>query len=84
MKQLLKDKKILLGITGSIAAYKVYDIIKLLRDAGADIFPVMTQKATYFVTPLSIEISCGNRVLIDMFQEPLSHIELAKKSAMSF
>ncbi|GAQ95674.1 phosphopantothenoylcysteine decarboxylase [Thermodesulfovibrio aggregans] len=79
MKQLLKDKKILLGITGSIAAYKVYDIIKLLRDAGADIFPVMTQKATYFVTPLSIEISCGNRVLIDMFQEPLSHIELAKK-----
>ncbi|MGC8938714.1 MAG: bifunctional phosphopantothenoylcysteine decarboxylase/phosphopantothenate--cysteine ligase CoaBC, partial [Thermodesulfovibrio sp.] len=79
MKDLLKNKKILIGITGSIAAYKVFEIIKLLKEAGAEVFPVMTEKATYFVTPLSIEISCGNRVLIDMFQEPLSHIELAKK-----
>jgi phosphopantothenoylcysteine decarboxylase/phosphopantothenate--cysteine ligase len=79
VKDLLKNKKILIGITGSIAAYKVFEIIKLLKEAGAEVFPVMTEKATYFVTPLSIEISCGNRVLIDMFQEPLSHIELAKK-----
>ncbi|MGB9821894.1 bifunctional phosphopantothenoylcysteine decarboxylase/phosphopantothenate--cysteine ligase CoaBC [Thermodesulfovibrio sp.] len=79
MKDLLKNKKILIGITGSIAAFKVFEIIKLLKEAGAEVFPVMTEKATYFVTPLSIEISCGNRVLIDMFQEPLSHIELAKK-----
>lgn len=75
---LLKNKKIIIGITGSIAAYKVYEVIKLLKDAGAEIFPVMTEKATYFVTPLSIEISCGSRVLVDMFEEPLSHIELAK------
>lgn len=79
MKDLLKNRKILIGITGSIAAYKVYEVIKLLKDAGAEIFPVMTEKATYFVTPLSVEISCGNKVLIDMFEEPLSHIELAKK-----
>ncbi|GAB5045969.1 bifunctional phosphopantothenoylcysteine decarboxylase/phosphopantothenate--cysteine ligase CoaBC [Thermodesulfovibrio sp. TK110] len=79
MKDFLKNKKILLGITGSIAAYKVYEIIKLLKESGAEIFPVMTEKATYFITPLSIEISCSNKVLIDMFQEPLSHIELAKK-----
>jgi len=76
----LKNKKIILGITGSIAAYKIYELIKLLKDAEADIFPVMTEKAPYFVTPLSIEISCGNKVLIDMFEEPLSHIELAKKA----
>ncbi|WP_353683364.1 bifunctional phosphopantothenoylcysteine decarboxylase/phosphopantothenate--cysteine ligase CoaBC [Thermodesulfovibrio sp. 3907-1M] len=79
MKDFLKNRKILIGITGSIAAYKVLEIIKLLKESGAEIFPVMTEKATYFVTPLSIEISCGNKVLIDMFQEPLSHIELAKK-----
>jgi len=76
---LLKSKKILLGITGSIAAYKVYEIIKLLKEAEAEIFPVMTKKATYFVTPMSVEISCGNKVLIDLFDEPLSHIEIAKK-----
>jgi len=76
---LLKNKKILLGITGSIAAYKVFEIIKLLKDAEAEIFPVMTEKATYFITPMSVEISCGNKVLIDLFDEPLSHIEIAKK-----
>lgn len=76
---MLKNKKILLGITGSIAAYKVFEIIKLLKDAEAEIFPVMTEKATYFITPMSVEISCGNKVLIDLFDEPLSHIEIAKK-----
>lgn len=77
---MLKDKKIVLGITGSIAAYKVFELIKLFRDAGACVLPVMTKKATYFVTPLSIEVACGNKVLIDMFESPLSHIELAKKA----
>jgi phosphopantothenoylcysteine decarboxylase/phosphopantothenate--cysteine ligase len=57
----LKSKKILLGITGSIAAYKVYEIIKLLKEAEAEIFPVMTKKATYFVTPMSVEISCETK-----------------------
>lgn len=78
MNSLLKNKKIILGITGSIAAYKIYELIKLLKDAGAEIYPVMTKNASYFVTPLSIEIISGNRVLMNMFEEPLSHIELAK------
>ncbi len=77
---MLKDKKIILGITGSIAAYKIFELIKLFREAGACIYPVMTQKATYFLTPLSVEIACGNKVLIDMFDSPLGHIELAKKA----
>ncbi len=77
---MLKDKKIVLGITGSIAAYKIFELIKYFKDAGACILPVMTLKATYFVTPLSIEIACGNKVLVDMFESPLSHIELAKKA----
>ncbi|MCS7214929.1 MAG: bifunctional phosphopantothenoylcysteine decarboxylase/phosphopantothenate--cysteine ligase CoaBC [Thermodesulfovibrio sp.] len=79
MENFLKNKKIILGITGSIAAYKIYELIKLLRDAGAEIFPVMTEKATYFVTPLSVEIACGKKVFLDMFEEPLSHIELAQR-----
>lgn len=77
---MLKDKKIILGITGSIAAYKIFELIKYFNDAGAFILPVMTQSATHFVTPLSIEIACGNKVLVDMFESPMSHIELAKKA----
>jgi len=78
VNSLLKNKKVIVGITGSIAAYKIYELIKLLKDAGAEIYPVMTKNASYFVTPLSIEIVSGNRVLMNMFEEPLSHIELAK------
>lgn len=77
---MLKNKKIVLGITGSIAAYKIFELIKFLKNSGAFIFPVITQNATYFVTPLSIEIACGNKVLIDMFDSPMSHIDLAKNS----
>ncbi len=77
---LLKNKKIVLGITGSIAAYKIFELIKLFKDAGADIIPVMTKNASYFVTPLSIEIACGNKVLSDMFETLMSHIELAKEA----
>jgi len=76
--KILNDKKIILGITGSIAAYKIYELIKLLRDSGALIFPVLTQKASYFVTPLSLEVVCNNKVLIEMFDAPMAHIELAK------
>lgn len=74
---ILKDKKIVLGITGSISAYKVYEIIRLLRDSDATIFPIMTKNSCYFITPLSVEITSGNKVLIDMFDSPMAHIELA-------
>lgn len=77
---MLKDKNIVLGITASIAAIKVFELINLLKNSNALIFPVMTERASYFVTPLTIEIACGNKVFIDMFESPLSHIELAKNS----
>lgn len=80
MSLLLKDINIVLGITGSIAAYKIFELIKLFKSSDINIFPVMTQKAAYFVTPLSLEIACGNKVLIDMFESPMSHIELAKNA----
>lgn len=75
---MLENKKILIGITGSIAAYKIFELVKLLKSEGAEVFPLMTEKARYFVSPLSIEIVSGNKVLIDMFEQPMSHIELAK------
>lgn len=76
--KLLNNKKIIFGITGSISAYKIYELIKLLKNSGAVIFPVLTEKASYFVTPLSLQIACNNKVLIDMFDEPMAHIELIK------
>ncbi|MCX8033816.1 MAG: bifunctional phosphopantothenoylcysteine decarboxylase/phosphopantothenate--cysteine ligase CoaBC [Thermodesulfovibrio sp.] len=77
---MLKDKNIVLGITGSIAAYKIFELIRLLKNAGANILPLMTGNSTYFITPLSIEIACGNKVLIDMFEVPMAHIDLAKNA----
>lgn len=76
---MLREKNIILGITGSIAAYKIIDFIKFLRQNGAFVYPLMTKNATQFVSPLVIQVTSANKVYIDMFEEPLSHIELVKK-----
>jgi len=60
---LLQDKKILLGVTGSIAIYKSLELIRLLTKAGANVKVVMTEAAKKFVTPLTFETLCGNKVL---------------------
>lgn len=77
---MIKDKNIVLGITGSIAAYKIFELIRLFKNAGANVFPLMTENSTYFITPLSVEIACGNKVLINMFEVPMAHIDLAKNA----
>jgi len=63
---LLKDKKILLGVTGSIAVYKSLDLVRLFVKAGADVKVVMSEAAKKFVTPLSFETLTSNKVLDDM------------------
>lgn len=63
---LLKNKKILLGVTGSIAAYKSLELVRLLTKAGAEVKVVMSEAAKKFVTPLSFEALTSNRVLDDM------------------
>ncbi|MBF0558814.1 MAG: bifunctional phosphopantothenoylcysteine decarboxylase/phosphopantothenate--cysteine ligase CoaBC [Nitrospirae bacterium] len=73
---MLKGKSILLGITGSVAAYKSIDIIKRLRQEGASVRVIMTEASTRFVTPLSIELAVGEPVYTDMFKLPLSHVSL--------
>ncbi len=64
---MLKDKKILLGITGSIAAYKSILLTRLLIKAGAEVKVIMTPAAKDFVTPLSLSTLSKNPVLIDLF-----------------
>lgn len=75
---MLKGKKILLGVTGSIAAYRSIDLIKELRREGAIVNVIMTNSSKEFVTELSLRVASENNVFADMFQSPFSHINLAK------
>ena len=73
---MLKGKSVLLGITGSVAAYKSIELIKRLKEEGASVSVIMTEASKRFITPLSIELAAGSRVYSDMFEAPLSHISL--------
>ncbi len=77
---MLTGKKILLGITGSIAAYKIPLLVRLLKKDGADVRVVMTPSAKDFVTPLTLSTLSGNPVLTHGFDEKTgkwdSHVEL--------
>jgi len=78
----LKHKRILLGITGGIAAYKSADLVRRLREQGADVRVVMTRSACEFITPLTMQALSGRPVhteLLDYSAEAaMGHIELAR------
>lgn len=78
----LTNKRILLGITGGIAAYKCAQLTRLLTSAGAEVRVVMTQAATEFITPLTMQALSGNRVHLDLLdtetEAAMGHIELAR------
>lgn len=78
----VKRENILLGVTGGIAAYKSADLVRRLRDAGADVRVVMTRGARAFVTPLTFQAVSGNPVHTDLLDEHaeagMGHIELAR------
>jgi len=80
--EFLSGKRILLGITGGIAAYKAAELTRLLVTAGAQVRVVMTQGAQAFITPLSLQALSGNPVhhtLLDETAEAgMGHIELAR------
>lgn len=81
--QILLGKKILLGITGGIAAYKCCELIRLFQKAGAIVKVVMTNNATQFITPLTLEALSGHNVLVDMFNHHsnnIDHIDYARWS----
>ncbi len=75
----LKGKKILIGITGGIAAYKVYELIRLLTKEGAEVKTVLTPKALDFISPTVLATLTGNKPFWDWdLDNPLVHIDLAK------
>ena len=80
--KILLNKKILLGISGGIAAYKTPELVRRLKDQGADVRVVMTEGAKAFITPLTLQAVSGNYVsdsLLDSQAElAMGHIELAK------
>lgn len=78
----LHGKRILLGISGGIAAYKCPEIVRRLRERGAEVRVVMTQGAQAFITPLTLQAVSGHPVADDLFdpaaEASMGHIELAK------
>jgi phosphopantothenoylcysteine decarboxylase / phosphopantothenate---cysteine ligase len=66
---MLRDKKILIGVCGGIAAYKVCYLIREIKRLGADVKVVMTPSATNFITPLTFSTLSNNKVSVDMFPE---------------
>lgn len=79
---MLKNKRVLLGVTGGIAAYKSVEVTSRLRKMGAEVRVAMTKSATEFVTPLTFRSVSANPVFTEMFAEPklwnVEHISLAE------
>ncbi len=79
---MLSDRKIIVGITGGIAAYKACEIVRRLKKLGAQIIVVMTQNAQKFITPLTLETLSENEVVSEMFPEKkvvgVRHVNLAQ------
>jgi phosphopantothenoylcysteine decarboxylase/phosphopantothenate--cysteine ligase len=75
----MKGKKILIGVTGSIAAYKAVLLVRLLMKAGADVKVIMTKSATDFVTPLTFSVLSKNPVVSELSNDVgtwNNHVEL--------
>ena len=81
---MLEDKRILLIISGGIAAYKALDLIRQLRKRGAWVTPVLTKSATEFVTPLSVSALAEERAFQDLFdltdEAEMGHIQLSRSA----
>lgn len=69
MGDLLAGKVVVLGVTGSIAAFKTPHIVSRLASLGANVVVVMTENATRFITPLTFETLSGNEVVVSMWPE---------------
>src|SRR3989339_390627 len=84
-------KSILIGVTAGVAAYKVLDLIKLLKNDGYEIFVIMTKGAAEMISPQNFERASGNKVYVNLFEKnfdyrkvldkrKVEHIELADKA----
>lgn len=81
---MLKGKTVVIAVTGSIAAYKIPNLARMLKKAGSDVQILMTQNATQFINPITFESLTGNKCLIDTFdrnfQYSVEHVALAKRA----
>lgn len=81
---MMKDKTIVLGVTGSIAAYKIAGLASSLVKEGCEVHVVMTQNATNFINPITFETLTGRKCLVDTFDRNfefhVAHVSLAKKA----
>ena len=80
---MLTGKSIVLGVTGSIAAYKIANLASMLVKLNADVHVIMTQNATHFITPMTFETLTNNKCIVDTFDRnfnfDVKHVSLAKK-----
>ena len=84
---MLKGKTVILGVTGSIAAYKAANLASMLKKQHADVQVIMTKNATQFINPITFESLTGNKCLVDTFdrnfQFQVEHVALAKRADMA-
>lgn len=83
---MLTGKTVVLGVSGSIAAYKIANLARMLKKLHADVQVLMTHNATQFINPITFESLTGNKCLIDTFdrnfQYSVEHVALAKKASI--
>ncbi len=81
----ISSKKVVLGVTGGVAAYKAAELVRRLADHGIDVHVVMTQAACSFITPATMQALSGNPVYTDMWDarinNSMAHIELSRDKA---
>ena len=81
---MLKGKTVVLGVTGSIAAYKIASLASMLVKKHADVHVIMTKNAANFIHPITFETLTGNKCLIDTFDRnfefKVEHVALAKRA----
>ena len=79
---MLEGKHIILGVTGSIAAYKIASLASMLKKQKAHVTVIMTKNATNFINPITFEELTGNKCLVDTFdrnfQHNVEHVSLAR------
>ena len=84
MEKILKSKTVVLGVTGSIAAYKIANLASSLVKKGANVHVIMTKNATNFINPITCETLTGNKCLVDTFDRnfefSVEHVSLAKQA----
>lgn len=85
MKSSLRSKAVIVGVSGSIAAYKACELVRRLKDEGAEVFCVLTSGAAKFVSPLTFSALSGNPAIQEIWDEKvwkMAHLETAEKAAL--